>query len=93
MADHRQNFAGARIESHHRARTVAHRSFRRHLQVQVDGQAHVVSGIRASDGRQHPYFLPTAIHHHPPHAIATGENLVVLALHAELSHHITGPIG
>ena len=87
MAHHGQHFSRLRRESHHGAGTLAQRSFRRHLQVDVDGDR----GGKARRGRlllRLRDLHPPAVDDHASRAIPSHEQRVVLALDAELSHHV-----
>ena len=87
MAHHGQYLARLRRERHHGADTLAQGSFRRHLQVEINREAQIVAGSGVDCGHR-PHFLPAAVDDHAPRAIPSHEQRVILALDAELSHHV-----
>src|ERR1019366_4901145 len=52
VADHGQDFTRTWINRHHRTRAISERSLRHHLQVQIEGEAQIVSGQRVNGREQ-----------------------------------------
>ena len=80
-ADHRQHFAGARIERHHRAALAFERQFRDRLQIQIERQLQVVAG-RGLGALEHFALAAGTIHHHAALAVDAHQHVVILALEA-----------
>ena len=89
-AHHRQHFAGARIQRHHRSRPRSQRLFRHLLQVVVDSQLNLLARNRFLRG-QPPHFLTHAVHNHAPHPVRAHQQIVVLPFQSGLAREIAGP--
>src|SRR5271170_733407 len=90
-ADHREDFAGARVESDDRAGTRAEGLFGDLLQVVIDGELNLFArdGFLLRETAEVFYFFADAVVDDAAHAVGAGEDVVVLAFEAGLSGEVT----
>src|SRR5271165_6243851 len=91
-ADHREDFAGARVESDDRAGTRAEGLLGDLLQVVVDGELNLFAGdgLLLRETAEVFHFFAYAVNDDAAHAVSAGQDVVVLAFEAGFSGKVAG---
>jgi hypothetical protein len=90
-AHHRQNFPGSWIHRHNRSRLSFQRLFRCNLEIEINRQPQLVTGLCRSL-IEAPNFFSPAVYNGAPRAILAHQNLVVLQFDARLADDVAASI-
>ena len=91
LADHRQDFAGARVHGDDGAFFIGHVGFGDGLQIVVDGQLNGFAG-NGFHVVERAHHFADAVDDHAAHAVGAFELVVIFALQAGFSDDVAGTV-